>query len=269
MRTMNEKKVAIIGGGNLGSALVEGILHTQTMAAENVYITRRRTHLLNHLKEKKVNVLSSNVEAVEACDIIVLAIKPYQVIDVLQEVKGALNSDKIVVSFVAGVNIAELQKAAGADIPVFRAMPNTAIALGESMTCIAFDKKWDDKQDVVESLFNGLGSTAIINEELMAAATVLGSCGIAFALRFMRAATQGGIEIGFSAEMAQFITAQTMKGASELILKSGHHPEREIDKVTTPMGITISGLNEMEHQGFSSSLIQGLVTSYKKIDKKK
>lgn len=264
-----ENKVAIIGGGNLGGAIVEGILKTQNMAAENVYITRRRTHLLDHLKEKKVNVISSNVEAVTACNIIILAIKPYQVIDILQEVKSALTADKLVISLVAGVNIDVLQKAAGADVPVFRAMPNTAIALGESMTCIAFEKRWSDKQEIVESFFKGLGETAIINEELMAAATVLGSCGIAFALRFMRAAMQGGIEIGFSAEMAQFITAQTMKGASELILKSNHHPEREIDKVTTPMGITISGLNEMEHQGFSSSLIQGLVTSYKKIDKKK
>ncbi len=264
-----ENKVAIIGGGNLGGAIVEGILKTQTMAAENVYITRRRTHLLDHLKEKKVNVIASNIEAVTACSIIILAIKPYQVIDILQEVRSALTPDKLVISLVAGVSIDVLQKAAGADIPIFRAMPNTAIALGESMTCIAFDRRWSDKLEVVESFFKGLGETAIINEELMAAATVLGSCGIAFALRFMRAAMQGGIEIGFSAEMAQFITAQTMKGASELILKSNHHPEREIDKVTTPMGITISGLNEMEHQGFSSSLIQGLVTSYKKIEKKK
>lgn len=142
-------------------------------------------------------------------------------------------------------------------------MPNTAIALGESMTCIAFGKRWSDKQDLVESLFKGLGSTAIINEELMAAATVLGSCGIAYALRFMRAATQGGIEIGFSAEMAQFITAQTMKGASEHP-SIGAPSREEIDKVTTPMGITISGLNEMGIRGSGSSLIQGLVASYKK-----
>ena len=145
------------------------------------------------------------------------------------------------------------------------AMPNTAIALCESITCLSFDPKWEEQKETIISLFNLLGTTAVINEELMAAATVLGSCGIAFALRFMRAAMQGGIEIGFSAEMAQFITAQTMKGASELILKSNHHPEREIDKVTTPRGITISGLNEMEHQGFSSSLIHGLITSFEKM----
>jgi pyrroline-5-carboxylate reductase len=82
----------------------------------------------------------------------------------------------------------------------------------------------------------------------------------------MRAAIQGGIEIGFSADMAQYITAQTVKGAAELILQTGHHPEQEIDKVTTPRGITITGLNEMEHKGFSSSLIQGVLASYKKVE---
>ena len=116
-----------------------------------------------------------------------------------------------------------------------------------------------------DELFDKLGKTVEIGEELMAAATVLSSCGIAFALRYIRAAMQGGIEIGFSAEMAQLITAQTVKGATELILQSGNHPEREIDKVTTPMGVTITGLNEMEHQGFSSSVIKGLITSYNKL----
>jgi pyrroline-5-carboxylate reductase len=118
-------------------------------------------------------------------------------------------------------------------------------------------------------MFDQLGKTVEIPEELMAAATVLSSCGIAYALRYIRAAMQGGIEIGFGAEMAQFITAQTVKGATELILQTGHHPEREIDKVTTPRGITITGLNEMEHMGFSSSLIRGVMASYNKIEKEK
>lgn len=261
-------KIAILGGGNLGTAVAEGILKMGVLPADYIFITRRKAHLLNNFKERGVNVTQDNEEAVSACDLVVLAIKPYQVLDILKDIKPYLNERKVVVSLVAGVSIDALQNAAGSEIPVFRAMPNTAIALGESMTCLAFDKKWSDRQQAVNSLFEKLGEIAVINEELMSAATVLGSCGIAFALRFMRAAMQGGIEIGFSAEMAQLITAQTMKGASELILNSKNHPEKEIDKVTTPMGVTISGLNEMEHQGFSSSLIQGLITSYRKIEKK-
>ena len=106
-----------------------------------------------------------------------------------------------------------------------------------------------------------------IPEDLINAATVLGSCGTAYALRFLRASIQGGIEIGFHAEMAQLIASQTILGAAKLILATGHHPEQEIDRVTTPQGITIVGLNEMEHQGFSSALIKGVITSYNKIKK--
>jgi pyrroline-5-carboxylate reductase len=118
---------------------------------------------------------------------------------------------------------------------------------------------------MVENLFKALGPVLIIQDDMMAAATVLGACGIAFALRFIRAAQQGGIEIGFNAENALKIAAQTVKGAAELVLQNGNHPEQEIDKVTTPQGVTISGLNTMEHQGFSSALIQGVLTSYNKI----
>jgi pyrroline-5-carboxylate reductase len=168
-------------------------------------------------------------------------------------------------SIVAGVSISEISEMAGKELPVFRVMPNTAIALQESLTCIASNKNAVPHKKYVFEMFDKLGKTIEIGEELMAAATVLSSCGIAYALRYIRAAMQGGIEIGFSAEMAQFITAQTVKGATELILQSGNHPEREIDKVTTPMGVTITGLNEMEHRGFSSSLIQGVMASYKKI----
>jgi pyrroline-5-carboxylate reductase len=114
-------------------------------------------------------------------------------------------------------------------------------------------------------LFNTLGETLIIDEKLMESATILGACGIAYVLRFMRAMIQGGIEVGFDSKTATKIVSQTIKGAAELIIQNGTHPEEEIDKVTTPKGCTIVGLNEMEHSGFSSALIKGIVTSYEKI----
>jgi pyrroline-5-carboxylate reductase len=135
------------------------------------------------------------------------------------------------------------------------------------MTCISVRKEDEKVAPEVKEMFDHLGESVIIDEELMSAATVLASCGTAFALRYVRAAMQGGVEMGFGAEMAQLITAQTVKGAVQLIMNTGHHPEREIDKVTTPRGITITGLNEMEHKGFSSSVIQGLLASYNKIEK--
>jgi pyrroline-5-carboxylate reductase len=145
-------------------------------------------------------------------------------------------------------------------------MPNTAIAIQESVTCLCQQGATDNQINYVKELFDQLGITIPIEEKLMDAATVLGACGIAFALRFIRAATQGGIEIGFDAKTASLIAAQTVKGSAELLLKLNRHPEEEIDKVTTPKGCTIVGLNEMEHQGFSSSLIRGIGASYKKIN---
>ncbi len=121
--------------------------------------------------------------------------------------------------------------------------------------------------NVVKNLFSTLGEVVMIDEKLMEAATVLGACGTAYAMRYIRANIQGGIEIGFDAATASLIAAQTVKGAAELLLQKGSHPEQEIDKVTTPKGCTIAGLNEMEHQGFSSSLIKGIAVSYNKIAK--
>jgi pyrroline-5-carboxylate reductase len=152
-------------------------------------------------------------------------------------------------------------------IPVVRAMPNTAIAIQESMTCISYRDVENDDLEYIMELFTQLGKVAPIEEKLMDAATVLGACGTAFAMRYIRANIQGGIEIGFDAATANLIAAQTVKGAADLLLKKGTHPEQEIDKVTTPKGCTIAGLNEMEHQGFSSSLIKGIMTSYMKIAK--
>jgi pyrroline-5-carboxylate reductase len=134
------------------------------------------------------------------------------------------------------------------------------------MTCIAYKNTNSNHETLILPLFEKMGKTLVIPEDMMGAATVVGACGIAFALRFMRAMSQGGIEIGFNSEMSQLITAQTVKGAAQLIVETSNHPEREIDKVTTPQGITISGLNEMEHQGLSSAVIRGLITSYNKLE---
>jgi pyrroline-5-carboxylate reductase len=144
-------------------------------------------------------------------------------------------------------------------------MPNTAIAIQESMTCLCSYLTTQEQLDYVHDLFSQLGRVAVVDEKLMDASTVLGACGIAFALRYIRASIQGGIEIGFDAKTAALIAAQTVKGAAELLIQKGAHPEQEIDKVTTPKGCTIAGLNEMEHRGFSSSLIMGIKASYDRI----
>lgn len=258
--------IAIIGGGNLGTAMAEGLVNSAFSKPENIIVTKRNTTTLSLLASKGVIVTNNNVEAVTKASWIILAIKPFQIKEVLEEIKPMLNKDKhVLISVVTGVWINEIQEIVGADFPVFRAMPNTAIAIQESMTCINGSKVTNEQTAFVVQLFDQLGKTVLIEEKLMDAATVLGACGTAYAMRYIRANIQGGIEIGFSAATASLIAAQTVKGAAELLLQKNTHPEQEIDKVTTPKGCTIAGLNEMEHQGFSSSLIKGIVTSYKKI----
>ena len=266
---METKKIAVIGVGNMGGAIVHGLLKSGFVPAADIFASDRKEASLEELKALGVNTFTDNLEAAKNADVVIAAVKPYHIEGVINTIKPALSPDKIFISIVAGVGITALGEMAGRDIPIFRVMPNTAIALQESLTCISANENTALFRDYVVELFNKMGKTVEIAEELMAAATVLSSCGIAYALRYIRAAMQGGIEIGFGAEMAQFITAQTVKGATELLLQSGNHPEREIDKVTTPMGVTITGLNEMEHRGFSSSLIQGLMASYKKIGNSK
>ncbi len=261
-----ENMIAIIGGGNLGTAMAEGLVNSAFSKPENIIVTKRNTTTLSLLASKGVIVTNNNVEAVTKASWIILAIKPFQIKEVLEEIKPMLNKDKhVLISVVTGVWINEIQEIVGADFPVFRAMPNTAIAIQESMTCINGSKVTNEQTAFVVQLFDQLGKTVLIEEKLMDAATVLGACGTAYAMRYIRANIQGGIEIGFSAATASLIAAQTVKGAAELLLQKNTHPEQEIDKVTTPKGCTIAGLNEMEHQGFSSSLIKGIVTSYKKI----
>jgi pyrroline-5-carboxylate reductase len=260
------KKIAIIGGGNLGVSIAEGLIKSNFVLPEHIILTKRNIATLTDIESKGVLVTSDNNEAVKYADLVILAVKPFQIKEVVLGIKDELNSQKnVVVSVVTGVLIKDMQEWVGNTMPIVRAMPNTAIAIQESMTCICSKNIMQDQLDYVHDLFTQLGRVALIEEKLMDAATVLGACGIAYALRYIRASIQGGIEIGFDAKTATLIAAQTVNGAAELLIQKGTHPEQEIDKVTTPKGCTIAGLNEMEHRGFSSSLIRGIKTSFESI----
>lgn len=261
------KKIAIIGGGNLGTAIAEGLIKSKFSKPADITITKRNISTLQALAKKGVNVTSDNNAAIRNSELVILAIKPFQVSDVLNAVKKDLTANHILSSVVTGVLINDIAEMVKKKMAICRAMPNTAIAIQESMTCLSFSNASSDQINFVKGLFETVGKVTVIDEKLMDAATVLGACGTAFAMRYIRANIQGGIEIGFDSATANLIAAQTVKGAAELLLQKGSHPEQEIDKVTTPKGCTIAGLNEMEHQGFSSSLIKGIATSYNKIAK--
>jgi pyrroline-5-carboxylate reductase len=257
--------IAILGGGNLGTSLAKGLIASKQIEKANLILTDKRESRIAHLQNLGFQASPDNVAAVTGADIIVMSVKPQQFTHLAGEIAGKLKPDQILVSTITGVALKDIEHALGIR-PTFRIMPNTALEICESMTCLSGINATPDVEKQIVALFDRLGKTLLIPEEMMGAATVVGACGIAFALRFMRAMSQGGIEIGFNSEMSQLITAQTVKGAAKLILQTNNHPESEIDKVTTPQGITISGLNEMEHQGLSSAVIRGLITSFNKLE---
>lgn len=253
--------IHIIGGGNLGVAIALGIVkYTHN---NKVTVTRRNVAQIQQLEEKGITVSSDNIHQIEQADLIILAVKPYQTETVLNQIVPMV-SGKTIASAISGVTVEKLQASANNN-SIVRIMPNIAVQFGESATCISFAEKDKQPAQKVIDLFQQLGTAPVIEEKLMDAATVLGACGTAYALRYIRASMQAGIEIGFDSQTALAIAAQTAKGAAKMLLEEKIHPEQLIDRVTTPQGCTIVGLNEMEHQGFSSSLIKGIKTSLQKI----
>lgn len=258
-------QIAIIGAGNIGTAIASGLALSSNFEAGNITLTRRKVELLEPFKEKGFHVQSDNIDAVQNADIILIAVEPQQIDSLLDEIKATIDKERhIIISVVSGVSISRIREQIQSDVPIVRAMPNTAIAIRESMTCITSEDQHSQAVEATKDIFDTVGKTLVIHEELMTSATALGACGIAFFLRAIRAASQGGIEIGFHAHEALQIAAQTAKGAASLLGSMENHPEFEIDRVTTPRGCTISGLNQMEHQGFSSAMIKGILVSAEK-----
>jgi len=264
---MSIKKVAILGGGNIGMAIAEGLVRSGAFKPEFIAITRLKSQPLHDIRKKGYRATYNNVEAIRQADVIFMAVQPRQYEDLLKEIKGHVTKKQTLVSVISAITISQIESIIGKGYVIVRMMPNTAISVCESMTCLATNQTNSSQFKKLELLLQKLGKTLLIDEKMMAAATVLGACGIAFFLRMIRAASQGGIQVGFHADQAQFIAAQTARGAVALLSRPGAHPEDEIDKVTTPLGVTIKGLNEMEHQGLSSAIIKGIVHSYNEFDK--
>jgi len=264
---MHASSLCILGCGNIGSAIARGLEKSGQFAVSNITLTRRKTQPLDELENRGFQITNENSEAVKKSEILIIAVGPSQLVPLLKDISSHLNNNHLIISIVSGVKIKEIQKKVGTAIPIIRAMPNTAADLCESMTCLSTLDGFEKELKIAQSLFNQIGKTLIIGEDQMASATSLGACGVAFFLRAIRAASQGGIEIGFHSDEAFVIAAQTARGAATLLLDNDAHPEAEIDRVTTPMGATIAGLNEMEHQGFSSAMIKGITTSTEKVSK--
>lgn len=264
-------KVAIIGAGNMGGALARGLAQCSIIPTSDIYVSNPSTAKLEALKSTfpEINTTTDNCTAATAADIVVLAVKPWKVEGVINEIKPHLDySRQAIASMVGGLGIAQLSawldNGCGTLPPTYIIIPNTAIATKSSMTFISSARAKMEQHNFLFDVFRELGEVMFIEESAMPAATSLASCGIAYALRYIRAAMEGGVELGIRADDAKYIVMQTLQGAIDLLAASDAHPEAEIDRVTTPGGLTIKGLNAMEAAGFTHSVIEGLRASTKR-----
>ncbi len=253
-------KISVIGAGAMGGATVEGLIKGQQFRNEDITVSDPSQVVVDKFAKLGVNVTTNNQQAAQTADIVCVVVKPWLVERVLTGIKADLDPQKqILIVIAAGVPSASIKEWLGANCPpLFLVIPNIAIAQLASMTFIVPCDTTQQQTELVQGIFNDMGTSLLTDEQHLASGTTLASCGIAYAMRYIRAAAEGGVELGFKADDAKKIVMQTMKGAVELLEASGMHPEAAIDLVTTPGGLTIKGLNEMEHAGFTSAVIRGL-----------
>ena len=257
--------IAMIGAGAMGGATVEGLIKAEYFKNEDITVADPSQQVVEKFAKQGVSVTADNQIAAQDADIVCVCVKPWLVEQVLKGIKEVLNPKKqILIVIAAGVPSAKIKEWLPECPPLFLMIPNIAIAQLASMTFIVpCDAVTQQHTELVKEIFDQMGQTIITDEQHLAAGTTLASCGIAYAMRYIRAAAEGGVELGFKADDAKQIVMQTMKGAVELLQASGLHPEAAIDLVTTPGGVTIKGLNEMEHAGFTSAVIRGLKAGVK------
>ena len=257
-------KVAIIGAGNMGGAIARGMAQGSLIRPADITVSNPSEGKLRAIKEfnPQIKTTCNNQEAINEADLIILAVKPWFIKEVIEGL--TLQTEKqIIASVAAGIPFAEYEQWIGEKATIFRIIPNTAISQMQSMTLLASHNASKEQEALLANIFNEMGVAMLIDEKQMGAATALTSCGIAYVIKYIQAAMQAGVEMGIYPKDAARMVAQSVKGAAELILTNESHPSVEIDKVTTPGGLTIKGINELEHGGFTSAIINAMKASLK------
>ena len=244
----------------MGAAIASGAVTKGVVAAESVVLSHLKTGLT---MPQGVRLTRSNVEAVTGADLIVVAVKPWLLQEVLTELAPCIDPQRqTLISVVAGATFDTMSEWLGEHTPaMFRVIPNTAISVGRSVTFVAERGADEQQRAVVDAVFSALGVVYHIDEEQMGVATALASCGIAYALRYIEASMNAGVEAGIEPRMALDVVIETVRGAVEVLRSSGQQPNAEIARVTTPGGITLRGLEAMEQGGFSKAVAEGIKAS--------
>ncbi len=254
-------RIAIIGAGNMGGAIACGLAQGHFTETRNIIVANPHNEKLQRLQARVpgIQVTNDNKEAARGADIVIVAVKPWKVKEVLSPIHP--QRPQILVSLAAGISMEQLAQYVDPEMPIFRVIPNTAIDVRASMTFLCGRNASDEQTKLLLDIFNGMGLAMMVKEEQFEAATALSSCGIAFVLKYVQAAMQAGVEMGLPPQSSMRMVAQSLRGAAELLLQNDTHPAVEIEKVTTPGGITIKGLNELEHAGFASAVIRAMKAS--------
>jgi len=258
---LNDKKIAIIGAGNMGEALISGLIVSGSSKPKSIICTDVREAKLEEIKkEYDVHTTMNNLEAVEASDIIIYAVKPQIIAAVLKETAEKLDMSKLVISIAAGVPMAAIESCLNKDLRLIRVMPNIAASVKEAASAIAAGGHATEEDiDLALAIFNSIGKSIFLKENyLMDAVTGLSGSGPAYIFLIVDALADAGVKMGLSREEALFLSSQTVLGAAKLLMETREHPGKLKDKVTSPGGTAIAGLATLEEGGLRTSLIHAV-----------
>ncbi len=261
VQTPSVRKLALIGAGKLGEGLLTGMLGSHFIPVTHVEVTVEYQTDADSLHERYgVKAHTNNPEAVTGADLVLICLKPQQVKGVLLEIKKHLKRDVLIVSAAASVTTAFIERHLGYPARVVRAMPNTPCLIRQGMTALARGQHATDVDiHVAQAIFGAMGRTVVVDEKHMDAITGLSASGPAYVYTIIEALAEGGVKLGLPRNLSTELTAQTLLGASALVLQTGEHPAKLKDVVTTPAGCTIDGLLELEEGGLRVTLIKAVV----------
>ncbi len=258
---LNDKKIGMIGTGNMGSALIDGLIRSGATTADNILCSDASERQLEQIKEKyQVETTTDNVEVVKKSDIVIYAIKPQIMAGVLKETASHLNMDKLIISIAAGVPLAAIESMLNRDLRLIRAMPNVAVAVREGATAIAAgDHANEEDVKLAMEIFDSVGKSIFLKENyLMDAITGLSGSGPAYIFLIVDALADAGVKMGLSRKDALLLSSQTILGAAKLLQETGAHPGQLKDSVTSPGGTAIAGLHTLEKGGLRTTLINAV-----------
>ena len=255
------KKLALIGAGKLGEGLLSGVLGSQLIPVGHVAATVAHQPRADYLAEKyAVKAHTSNVQAVSGADLVLICLKPQQVKGFLHEVKKELRKDALIISAAASVTTGLIERELGHPARVVRAMPNTPCLIRHGMIALARGKHATDEDvALAKEIFGSMGRSVVVDEKHMDAITGLSASGPAYVYLIIESLAEAGVKLGLPRELSTELSAQTLLGASALVLHTGEHPAKLKDMVTTPAGCTIDGLLELEEGGLRVTLIKAVV----------